>query len=51
MLLKSRFISNFSKILKIFTSHGAPPVSITPAANFATSTAGYRWQIMETMSD
>jgi uncharacterized Zn-finger protein len=35
-----RVISNFRKFVEIFASEGAPPVSTTPAANFATSTAG-----------
>jgi hypothetical protein len=30
----------FRKFAEIFTSQGAPPVSTTPAANFATSSAG-----------
>jgi hypothetical protein len=30
----------FGKFAKIFTSQGAPQVSMTPAANFSTSTAG-----------
>jgi hypothetical protein len=35
------FISNFfQKFAKIFASQGAPPVSTTPVANFATSSAG-----------
>ncbi len=58
-----RIISNF----EIFASHGAPPVSMTSAANFATDTAGVvdnggkfatgvnntgaMWQIMGTISD
>jgi hypothetical protein len=35
-----RIISNFLKVRKIFASQGAPPVSTTLMANFATSTAG-----------
>jgi hypothetical protein len=30
----------FRKFAEIFTSQGAPPISTTPAANFATSSAG-----------
>jgi hypothetical protein len=38
----------FKKFAEIFASQGAPPVSTTPVANFATGTAGVvdTWQIL-----
>jgi hypothetical protein len=40
VLLKGTVSKYISKFLEIFASQGAPPVSMTLAANFATSSAG-----------
>jgi hypothetical protein len=48
----------FQTFVEIFASQGAPPISMTQTANFATCTAGVddtgahcRWQIIRTISD